>query len=165
MSEEKETFREEEEEAETGESEIIHDLGKGIVAGLAGAVAVAILVFLQGATGFLPEVKILALLGNLVGMGNAVGGWLVLFGGGGVLGIAFAALDAHVGHVTGAGEVVHGILFAVLLWVALMLILVPVYGEETYAVTFAIAVLAGNVVFGIVMGAVYGAMQPEEASN
>jgi hypothetical protein len=165
MSEEKESFRQEEEELAAGESEILHDLGKGVVAGLAGAVAVAILIFVQGAIGFLPEVNFVAMLGNRVGLGTALGGWLVLFAGGGSLGIAFASLDGHVGHVTGAGEVVHGVLFAVLLWAALMLILMPVFSGEAYAMTFAIAVLVGNLAYGIVMGIVYGAMRPEEASN
>lgn len=165
MSEQKESFRQEEEELVTGESEILHDLGKGIIAGLVATVAVAVLVFLQGVIGFLPEVSLIGLLTGLTGMTWSGAGWVFLFIAGGVLGIAFASLDAHVGHVTGAGEIVHGILFAVLLWVALMLIFVPVFGGESYAVTFAIIVLVANLLYGIVMGAVYGALQPEEASN
>src|SRR5262249_44620462 len=151
---EKNSLREEEEEIVTGESEILHDLGKGIIAGLVGAVAVGILVVLQGIVGFLPELSLIGLLTGLTGMAWSGAGWIVLFIAGAVLGIAFASLDAHVGHVTGAGEIVHGILFAVLLWVALMLILVPVYGSESYAVAFAITVLVATVLFGVVMGAV-----------
>jgi uncharacterized protein DUF6789 len=166
MKEEKDSLLQEEREIVAGESEILHDLGKGIVAGVAGTVAVAILIFLQGAVGFLPEVSFITLLGNLVGGGSAIMGWLVLFALGGLVGgIAFAALDGHVGHVTGAGEIVHGILFAVLLWAVLMLILMPIYMTEAYVVSFAIAMFVGLLVYGIVMGAVYGAMNPEEASN
>jgi hypothetical protein len=165
MNEEQETFRQEEREVVAGESELLHDIGKGIIGGIAGAVAVAILILIQNTIGFLPEVNFIALMGSLIGMGTALGGWIVLFVAGALLGIAFASLDGHVGQVTEAGEIVHGILFALLLWGALMLILMPVFSGEAYVVTFAIAMLVGLLIFGVVMGGVYGAMHPEDASH
>lgn len=160
--ENKKTFLQEEEEVEEGESELIHDLGKGVLAGLAATVPVAILILIQGAVGLLPQVDFIALLTNLTGFGWGGTGWVFLFLAGGLLGIGFSALDAHVGHVTGAGEIAHGGLFAVLLWAALMLVILPIYGGDVFGVAFAVAVLVGILTYGIVMGAVYAAMKPEE---
>jgi hypothetical protein len=162
MSEDKDTFREEEEEVEEGESELLHDLGKGVIAGLAATVPVAILILVQGGIGVLPQVDFITLLTNLTGLGWGGTGWIFLFVAGGLLGIGFSALDAHVGHVTGAGEIAHGVLFAVLLWAALMLVILPVYGGGVFGVGFAVAVLAGLLVYGIIMGVIYAAMKPEE---
>src|SRR4051812_38106118 len=119
------TFVQEEAEVEEGESELIHDLGKGVVAGLAATVPVAILILIQGAVSLLPQVHFIDLLTNLTGFGWSGTGWLFLFIAGGLLGVGFSALDAHVGHVTGAGEIAHGVLFSVLLWAAIMLIVLP----------------------------------------
>jgi hypothetical protein len=160
--ENKKTLREEEAEVEEGESELIHDLGKGVVAGLAAVIPVAVLILIQGAVGLLPQVNFISLLTNLTGVGWGGAGWIFLFVAGGLLGVGFAALDSHVEHVTGAGEIAHGVLFAVLLWAALMLTILPVYGGDVFGLGFAIAVLAGVLVYGVVMGAIYAAMKPEE---
>jgi hypothetical protein len=165
MSEDKDTFREEEEEVEAGESELLHDLGKGVIAGLAATVPVAILIMLKGGFGLLPQVDFITLLTNLTGFGWGGAGWILLFLAGGLLGVGFSALDSHVGHVTGAGEIAHGVLFAVLLWAALMLVILPVYGGNVFGVGFAVAVLAGLLVYGIIMGVVYAAMKPEEVTT
>ena len=156
------TFVQEEQEVEEGESELIHDLGKGIVAGLAATVAVAILILIQGAVGLLPQINFITLLTNITGLAWGGTGWVFLFVAGGLLGVGFAALDSHVEHVTGAGEIAHGVLFAVLLWAALMLLVLPIYGGDVFGVGFAAAVLAGLLVYGILMGAIYAAMKPEE---
>jgi hypothetical protein len=165
MSEDKDTFREEEEEVEEGESELLHDLGKGVIAGLAATVPVAILIVIKGGLGLLPQVDFITLLTNLTGFGWGGAGWIFLFVAGGLLGVGFSALDSHVGHVTGAGEIAHGVLFAVLLWAALMLVILPVYGGNVFGVGFAVAVLAGLLLYGIIMGVVYAAMKPEEVTT
>jgi hypothetical protein len=162
MSDDKESLGERLEEEEEGENELLHDLGKGIIAGLAATVPVAILILIQSAVGLLPQVDFIALLTNLTGLAWGGTGWIFLFVAGGLLGIGFAALDSHVGHVTGAGEIAHGVLFAILLWAAMMLVVLPVYGGDVFGVGFAVAVLVGVLIYGIAMGAIYAAMKPEE---
>jgi hypothetical protein len=162
MDENLDTLREDEGEGQEGESELLHDLGKGVIAGLAATVPVAILVLIQSGIGLLPQVDFVMLLTNLTGLGWGGSGWIVLFVAGGFLGIGFSALDSHVGHVTGVGEVAHGVLFAILLWAALMLVILPVYGGDVFGVGFAVAVLAGLLLYGIIMGVIYAAMKPEE---
>jgi Na+-translocating ferredoxin:NAD+ oxidoreductase RnfD subunit len=162
MSKDDESFTEEVEELAEGESEVLHDLRIGLTAGFLATIPVALLIFLQGAAGFLPDIDVIGTLGNLVG-GWTGAGWVVLFAGGAVLGIGFALLDSHVGHVTGAGEVAHGILFGFLLWLALLMILVPVYSGSGNATMLYVAVLVANLIYGVVMGAIYARMNPEEA--
>jgi Na+-translocating ferredoxin:NAD+ oxidoreductase RnfD subunit len=163
MSKDDESFTEEVEELATGESEVLHDLRIGVIAGLLATIAVALIILLQGAAGFVPELDILGTLASRTGLEFAGAGWILLFVGGGILGVVFALLDSHVGHVTGAGEIVHGVLFAFLLWAALLMILIPVYGGTENATTIYVVVLVANLIFGVAMGAIYGRMNPEEA--
>ncbi|HYM17644.1 MAG TPA: DUF6789 family protein [Micropepsaceae bacterium] len=162
MSKDDESFTEEVEELSEGESEVLHDLKIGVVAGLLAAIPVAVLIFLKDAAGFLPDVDVIGTLGGFIG-GWPGAGWVLLFVGGALLGIGFAMLDSHVGHVTGAGEVAHGVLFGFLLWAALLLILVPLYSGTADAVTLYGSALFANLVFGVAMGWIYGRMNPEEA--
>jgi len=164
MADDDETFAEEEEEAEEGESEVLHDLGKGLIAGFAGTLVVAIIIaILQNTLGLLPQSNVIGMLTRMTGLGWAGAGWAVLFVVGTIIGIGFAALDAHVEHVTGAGEIVRGAIFGVLIWIALLLMFIPFYGTEAISTGFLIAVLVTNIVYGAVLGWVYGALQPETA--
>jgi hypothetical protein len=162
MSKDDESFTEEVEELSEGESEVLHDLKIGAVAGFVATILVAVLIFLKDAIGLLPDVDVIGTFGNFVG-GWPGAGWVVLLGGGAALGIGFALLDSHVGHVTGAGEIAHGVLFGFLLWAALLLIMVPLYSGSADAVTLYGAVLFAALVFGVAMGWIYGRMNPEEA--
>lgn len=162
MSNDDESFAEEVEEITTGESEVLHDLGKGAIAGLVAAIPVGLLLLLKGATGFLPEVNMLGSLAHLTGLEWAGAAWIALLIGGTLLGIAFAALDAHVGRVTGANEMIHGALFGFLLWGALVILYLPFYAEASFATVLFATLLGMSLVYGVVMGAIYGAMNPEE---
>ena len=162
MSKDDESFTEEVEELAEGESEVLHDLRIGAIAGFLATIPVAVLIFVQSMAGFLPALDVIGSLGNLIG-GWAGAGWLVLFVGGAVLGMGFALLDSHVGHVTGAGEIAHGVLFGFLLWAAMLMILVPEYSGSADATTLYVAVLVSTLIFGVVMGWIYGKMNPEEA--
>jgi len=93
-------------------------------------------------------------------------GWVVFFVGGGiVLGVIFALLDAHVEATTGAGEIVRGVFFGFLLWLIVMLIFMPVLGAGAFGMRFGVGApivcLAADLIYGLVLGAVYGAMHPE----
>jgi len=111
----------------------------------------------------LPQSNVIGMLTRMTGMEWGGAGWVVLFVTGTAIGIGFAALDSHVEHVTGAGEIVRGAMFGILIWVALLLLFIPFYGTEAISMGFLIAVLLTNIVYGGVMGWVYGALQPETA--
>ena len=162
MSKDDESFTEEVEELTEGESEVLHDLKIGLVAGLLAAIPLAVLIFLKDAAGLLPDLDVIHTLGYFIGDWTGAG-WVALFLAGAILGVGFALLDSHVGHVTGAGEIAHGVLFGFLLWAALLLVLVPLYNGSADSMTLYVAVLVATLVFGVAMGWIYGRMNPEEA--
>jgi hypothetical protein len=149
-----------------GESEIIHDMGKGVIAGFVATAALALLLLVQGALGLLPQFDVIGMLTMIAGSSWPGMGWLIFFGCGGIaLGVIFALLDARVEATTGAGELVRGGLFGILLWLALMLVLMPIYGAGAFGLAYGIGApiltLVADIIYGLVLGAVYGAMHPE----
>jgi len=165
MSKNDDSFRQEEEEVAAGESELLHDLGKGALAGLIATVPVAIIALIKQFAGLAPGVDVINILGRLVGQTSEIAGWVVLFVGGTLFGIAFAALDAHVENVTEAGEMARGAILGFLLWIVLMLLCIPLYGNQGFGVMFAGLMLVSILIYGVVMGLVYEKMKPEHVSE
>lgn len=149
-----------------GESETIHDIGKGIVAGIAGTAALGVLVLLNNALGLVPQLDLVGMLTMVAGSAFPGMGWAIFFAGGGiVLGVGFALLDSHVEATTGAGEIVRGIIFGILVWLVFMILFMPFTGAGLFAMSFGIGApvftFVGDVIYGAVMGWVYGALHPE----
>jgi Na+-translocating ferredoxin:NAD+ oxidoreductase RnfD subunit len=165
MSKNDDSFRQEEEEVTAGESELLHDLGKGAIAGLIATIPVAVIALIKQAIGLAPGIDIIGILGRLVGQTSAIAGWVVLFVGGTLMGIAFASLDAHVENVTEAGEMARGAILGFLLWIVLMLLCIPLYGNQGFGVMFAGLMLVSILIYGVVMGLVYEKMKPEHVSE
>jgi len=151
------------------QSIILHDLGKGILAGLVATGVAAILIVLKDVAGIVPEFNLIGILGTMVGSPGPVGGWIVFFAAGIALGLSFAVLDARVEIHPGTDEPVRGALFGVLIWLALMLTLMPGYGGGIFGMTFGIGapitMLVINVVHGFLSGLVYGKLNPENLSD
>ena len=164
MSEDRENFRDEEKEVAAGESEILHDLGKGAYAGLVATVPVALIAVLKQVLGLIPQLDVIGILTRLTGIPWIGTGWVLLFVIGAVLGIGFASLDAHVEDATEAGEMMRGALFGFLLWIVLMLVFIPLYDNEGFGFAFAGGLLAASLIFGVVMGIVYERTKPEHVS-
>jgi len=158
-------FRQEAREVAAGESELIRDLGKGAIAGLVATIPVAIIAFLKQSMGLAPEIDVIGILANLVGLSFPGAGWVVLFVGGTLFGIAFAALDAHVENVTEAGEMVRGAILGFLFWIVLMLLCIPLYSNQGFGMMFAGSMLVTILIYGVVMGMVYERMKPEHLSE
>lgn len=151
---------------EAMESSVFVDTGKGIVAGIVGALALALLMFLKDAIGFAPEVNILAAVMKLAGTTSTLNGWIVFFVINAlIIGAVFAALDAHLERPEGMEELVRGGLFGVGLWVLTMIFLMPLTGAGAFGMKYGliapIVMFAGQVIQGMVMGGVYGALRPE----
>ncbi len=149
-----------------GESETIHDIGKGIVAGMAATAAAAAILAGKGLIGIMPDFDVMGMLTAFAGSTWPGLGWIVFFAGGGiVLGVIFALLDARVEATTGAGELARGVFFGFLLWLIVMLMFMPVLGAGAFGLKFGagapIVCLVADLVYGVVLGAVYGALHPE----
>src|SRR5215510_6233134 len=114
-----ERFGQEEQEVVSGESELLHDLGKGALAGLVATIPVALIAVIKQSAGLIPELDIIGILTGLTGLPWGGTGWVLLFVVGLLLGSAFASLDSHVSDATEAGEMARGALFGFLLWILL----------------------------------------------
>jgi hypothetical protein len=148
------------------ESSVFLDTGKGIIAGIVGALALALLMFAKDAIGLVPEVSLLAPLMKLAGTTSALNGWIVFFVINALfVGAVFAALDAHLERPEGSEELMRGALFGVGLWVLTMIFLMPMAGAGAFAMNYGItapvALFAAQLIQGMVMGGVYGALRPE----
>ena len=163
MSDDRNSLRQESEEIAAGESEILHDLRKGAVAGLIATIPVALLAVLKQLLDVIPQLDLVGILTRLTGIPWNGTGWVLLFVVGAILGMGFASLDSHVSDTTTAGEMLRGAFFGFLLAVLLMMILIPLYGRGS-GLTYAIGVLAACLVFGAVMGFAYERMRPEHVA-
>jgi len=163
MSDDRENLRHEREELAEGESELLHDLRKGAIAGLVATIPVALLGGAKQVLGFIPQLDLVGILTRLTTIPWDGTGWVLLFLIGAILGMGFASLDSHVSDTTTIGELLRGAFFGFLLWVILMVILLPLHARAG-AVGFAGGVLAACLVFGAVMGVVYERMKPEHVT-
>jgi len=148
------------------ESSVFVDTGKGILAGVVGALALALMMFIKDAAGIVPEVSLLHAWMKIAGTDSMVIGWIVFFViNAFVVGAIFAALDAHLERPEGSEELVRGALFGVGLWIVTMMFIVPMGGGGSFGMRYGIALPAAmflaQVIQGIVMGGVYGALRPE----
>jgi hypothetical protein len=148
------------------ESSVFLDTGKGIIAGIVGAIALALLMFLKDAMGLVPDVSLLAPLMKLAGTTSTLNGWIVFFVINAlIVGAVFAALDAHLERPEGPEEFVRGALFGVGLWVLTMIFLMPMSGAGAFAMNYGmtapIVLFAAQLIQGMIMGGVYGALRPE----
>ena len=164
MSDDQESLGEEAREVAAGESEIIHDLGKGAFAGIVATVPVALILVAKQIAGYFPQLDLVGMLTGMTGIPWSGTGWVLLFVVGAVLGMGFASLDSHVSDATEAGEMVRGGFFGFLVWVLLLLVMIPLYGNEGFGVAFAGGLLGTSLVFGVVMGVVYERTKPEHVS-
>lgn len=143
---------------------------KGMIAGFAATAVVAILevakLYLTHSTGALAEVRIFPLiLAAMVGMqGSYIVGWIIHFVAGTlILGPAFGILCPRLPTDTLATK---GILFAVGAFILMSLTVAPMAGIGMFAMAAGfptlIWLIAGHIVFGVVLGGVYGGLVERE---
>ncbi len=153
------------EEVLGGESVIIHDLGKGLLAGLAGTAGMAVLFLLQKMIGIVPQFDFIDMLTKFSGSSWSGAGWIILFVTGTVLGACFALLDARVEIHPGTDEPIRGLFFGALIWLTLMIVFMPFYAGGFFALGLGIGapivMLVANLLHGWLVGYVYCAMNPE----
>jgi hypothetical protein len=97
-------------------------------------------------------------------------GWIIFFVINAlIIGAVFAALDAHLERPEGSEEIVRGALFGVGLWFLTMILLMPMTAAGTFALNYGVIAPAimfvVQVIQGMVMGGVYGALRPEPVTT
>jgi uncharacterized membrane protein YagU involved in acid resistance len=145
------------------EDDAMHlNLGRAVVAGLAGTAVMTLLMLLSPMMG-MPPMNIGAMLGSVMG-GNVALGWAAHFMIGTVLALGYAAIFAS--RLPGA-PAVRGATFSLIPWLMAQLIVMPLMGMGLFSGSMLAAggSLMGHLVYGLTLGVVYGADAPRLAAH
>ena len=137
--------------------------GRAVLAGLAGTAAMTMLMLLAPKMG-LPPMNIGAMLGSVMG-GNVTLGWVAHFMIGTALALGYAAVFSA--RLPGPAPI-RGAIFSLVPWLMAQLLVMPMMGLGFFSGSALAAggSLMGHLLFGAVLGLVYGArVVPEPASN
>lgn len=134
------------------------DIKSGFLAGLAATVVLSALMLLKSMMGLMPELNVVAMLGEMTGTG-AVGGWILHFAIGTLLwgGLYAAMVDA-----LGGPGMTSGVAFGVGAWVLMMIAVMPMAGAGFFGLSLGIMApvmtLVLHIIFGAVLGKTYAAL-------
>ncbi len=127
--------------------------GKAIMAGLIGTLVMTVVgLYVAPMMGMKPS-NPAEMLAMQMG-GNMVLGWVAHF----MIGIILAVIYAIVAPSIPGAPVVRGALFGIAPWLVAMVVMMPMMGMPMFTGTMvgALGSLMGHVIFGAVVGAVYG---------
>jgi len=141
-------------------------IGRGILAGLTATVAVSLLILLQQALRFMPDVNLVMTLARALGHRSAMAGWTAHLAIGVLAwGTLFAWFDRHVSFP----HWVNGLLFGSVVWLGVMLVIMPAAGQGLFGARLAFGAptvaLFLHWVYGAVLGGVYGWLQPPDRES
>lgn len=142
----------------------------GIVAGFAATVVLSALMLMKSAMGMMPEVNAIQMLTKMgvtyAGLPPSPAiGWLMHFVIGAIMwGILFALIEPSVP----GGYWRRGVIFSIGAWLLMMIIPMPMAGAGLFGLNLGIgapvATLVLHIIFGAVLGAVYGWLQTGRAT-
>lgn len=134
------------------------DAGRGLIAGLIAALALAILMFLVNVVGLVPRMNTVSLLttavSELFGTPRSIWlGWSAFF----LIGVFWGLVFAWVRHrLPGRSAPVRGMVFGVWAWLVMMLVFMPVAGGGWFGLALGVGApvvtLVGHLIFGAVLG-------------
>jgi len=129
------------------------NVGRAILAGLAGTAAMTVLMLTAPMMG-MPPMNIGEMLGSMMG-GIVALGWVAHFMIGVVLAVIYAALFAD--RLPGSNAV-RGALYGLAPWLLAQVVVMPMMGAGLCSGSAMVAAgsLMGHLVYGAVLGAVYG---------
>jgi hypothetical protein len=137
-------------------------LGKGVIAGFVATVVLSVIMVAKSMTGLMPQLNVIAMLTTITGVSPAVG-WVVHFQIGTILwGALFAWLDPY---LPGARHWLKGVVFGIGAWLLMMVLFMPRAGAGFFGMSLGIVApivtLVLHVIYGAVLGGVFGAEKPE----
>ena len=129
------------------------DAKRAVIGGIAGTVAMTVLMLTAPAMG-LPPMNVGAMLGSAMG-GSLILGWMAHFVVGTGLALGYGLLFA--GRLPGPGPV-RGATYAILPWLVAQVVVMPMMGVGLFSgsVLAAGGSLMGHLLYGAVLGAIYG---------
>ena len=135
---------------------------KGMVAGFVATVVLSALMVMKSMMGLMPDLDVIAMLSKMMGGSPLAIGWLAHFMIGTIIwGGLFAWLDPH---LPGNSHWLKGITFGIGAWLMMMIAVMPMAGAGLFGLNFGmmapVMTLVLHVIFGAVLGGVYGAERP-----
>jgi hypothetical protein len=119
---------------------------------------------------WVPGLDLVSSFMKLAGSTEILTGWIVF---GIVLafigGLVFSLLDAHLDKPEGAEEFVRGGLFGLGAFLLVGILVMPMSGADAFAMRYGVGgpiyLAIAFLVYGVVMGGIYGLMRPEPATE
>lgn len=144
----------------------MQNVGKGMIAGFAATVVLSVIMVMKSAMGLMPELNVIAMLTQMVNASSPIVGWIIHFVIGTVVwGALFAWLDPS---VPGQSHWLKGVVFGIAAWVLMMVIVMPMAGAGFFGMNLGmmapVMTLVLHIIFGAVLGGVYGLERPADAS-
>lgn len=143
---------------------------KGLLAGVAATIVLSVLMVIKAALGLMPAVNAIKMLAKIAGdfglPSGPIVGWIAhLFTGVVLWGLVFAGTyDSWPGTPP-----VKGAVFSVMAWLLMMSMVLPMAGAGFFGVNIglsaAVATLLLHLVFGVVLGAVFGRLSQAEHAH
>lgn len=135
----------------------MNNIAKGAVAGFVATVVLSAIMVVKGMMGLMPELDVIAMLGGMM-KSSAMMAWLAHFMLGTVVwGVGYAVLQ---GSIPGGNSIVKGIVFGIGVWVMMMVAVMPMAGAGMFGMNLGmmapVMTLMLHVIFGAVLGGVYG---------
>ena len=140
-------------------------IGRGIAAGFVATVALSAMMLMKHSMGLMPELDPIAMITAMAGASSPAVGWIGHFVIGSIFwGVGFAIVSPY---LPGSYRL-RGIIFAAGAWLMMMLMLMPMAGAGLFGLGLGmmvpVATLAMHVVFGLVLGGIYGLLSAKQLS-
>lgn len=138
---------------------------KGMVAGFVATVVLSALMLMKTRIGLMPQLNPIKMMSDMIGASTPAVGWAMHFMIGTVLwGTLFAWVDPG---LPGASHWLKGIWFSIGAWLLMMVVMMPMAGAGFFGATLGmmapVMTLIMHLVYGVVLGGVYGLERPEPA--
>ena len=140
-------------------------IGRGIAAGFVATVVLSAMMLMKHSMGLMPELDPIAMITAMAGASSPAVGWIGHFVIGSIFwGVGFAIVSLY---LPGSYRL-RGIIFAAGAWLMMMLVLMPMAGAGLFGLGLGmmvpVAALAMHVVFGLVLGGIYGLLSAKQFS-
>lgn len=137
---------------------------KGVAAGFAATFVLSALMVMKSMVGLMPELDVIAMISKILGA-SLLMGWIAHFMiGTAVWGGLFVWLAPY---LPGGSYWLKGVIFGVGAWLMMMIAVMPMAGAGLFGISFGmmapVMTLVLHIIFGVVLGGVYGAARPETA--
>ena len=140
-------------------------IGRGIVAGFVATVVLSAMMLMKQSMRLMPELDPIGMISAMAGASSPVVGWISHFVIGSVgWGVGFAIVSPYL-----PGPYwLRGAIFAVGAWLMMMIVMMPMAGAGLFGLGLSmmapVAALVLHIVFGLVLGGIYGLLGGEKGS-